>query len=84
MKRMKEDVTVFHLKPVAAAVMIAASGSALAQSDSATDEARVLDEIVVTATRREQSVQEIPYSRKRCSTRSANGPVPRMRTPKAR
>ena len=62
MKRMKEDVTVFHLKPVAAAVMIAASGSALAQSDSATDEARVLDEVVVTATRREQSVQEIPYN----------------------
>lgn len=62
MKRMKEDVTVFHLKPVAAAVMIAASGSALAQTDSATDEARVLEEIVVTATRREQSVQEIPYN----------------------
>ena len=62
MKRMKEDVTVFHLKPVAAAVMIAASGSALAQTDSATDEARVLEEIIVTATRREQSVQEIPYN----------------------
>ena len=69
MKRMKEDVTVFHLKPVAAAVMIAASGSALAQTDSATDEARVLEEIIVTADASRtvcsgDSVQHIRYFRR--------------------
>ncbi len=51
----------YSISPVAAAVSaaLAAPGAALAQEDGASD---VLDEIIVTATKRELNVQKIPAS----------------------
>ena len=55
--------TTYNLKPLAAAVgSILAAGSPAALAQDTGEDAVSIEEIVVTATRREASVQDIPYN----------------------
>ena len=57
------STTTYNLKPLAAAVgSILAAGSPLTLAQDTAEESASIEEVVVTATRRETSVQDIPYN----------------------